>query len=349
MSSCVRVAFAMKRAGVIGLGLVGGSVAAGLAKAGWSVVGYDADPGVRAVARDRDLTSNLAASIADVIAAAPDVVIVAVPPEATIEILAGLATDRVVMDVAGVKAPVLAVTDHLTGFVGTHPMAGRETSGPAAASAALFRGASWVVVDGARPEADAVAVAVIEALGARVVRMSAAHHDAAVARISHLPQLVAGALLATAVDEGGALALAAGSFRDLTRVSGSQPIPWVEILRANAPAVLDSIGELKERLALVEAAILSDDDTLLGLLSQARTTRRSLGAPVAAVRVALADQPGEIARVGHALEVSEVDVRDIQMRHAPHGGGGVLTISVRPGEEGALSHALEDEGLLLVP
>jgi prephenate dehydrogenase len=339
----------MKRAAVIGLGLIGGSIAAGLSKSGWTVVGYDADIDVLRVAKERGLASVYSDSLDSLFDSTPDVVIVAVPPKATIEVLSDLHTETSVMDVAGVKAPVLAVTGHLPGFVGTHPMAGRETSGPTAASAALFRGASWVVVDGANPDSDRSVVSVIESLGGRVVRMSASDHDAAVARISHLPQLVAGALLATAMDEDGALALAAGSFRDLTRVGASQPIPWVEILQTNASAVLDSIGVLRERLALLEAAILSDDDSLLALLSDARKTRRSLGAPVAAVRVALADQPGEIAKVGHALEASEVDVRDIQMRHAPHGGGGVLTISVRPGEEGALSHALEDEGLLLVP
>jgi hypothetical protein len=67
------------------------------------------------------------------------------------------------------------------------------------------------------------------------------------------------------------------------------------------------------------------------------------------VRIALADQPGELARAGHAFEASGVDIRDIQMRHAPHGGGGVLTLSVRPGEEGALRLALEREGLLVIP
>jgi prephenate dehydrogenase len=339
----------MTRAGVIGLGLIGGSIAVGLSKSGWEVIGYDADPDVLGVARERNLATEFTTSVDDLMHRSPDVVIVAVPPKATIEILSELDTDTAVMDVAGVKAPIVSASSHLSGFVGTHPMAGRETSGPAAASAALFRGASWVVTDGATAGADERAVSVIESLGGRVVRMSAPDHDAAVARISHLPQLVAGALLSTAVDEEGSLELAAGSFRDLTRVGASQPIPWVEILQANAAAVLDSIGVLRERLALLEAAIVSDDDTLLVLLSEARQTRRSLGAPVAAVRVALADQPGEIAKVGHALEASEVDVRDIQMRHAPHGGGGVLAISVRPGEEAALSHALEDEGLLLVP
>jgi prephenate dehydrogenase len=344
-----RMEIEMKSAGIIGMGLIGGSIAAGLSRAGWTVVGYDADPDVLAVARHRGLASEYALAMDEVLDGSPDIVIVAVPPKATIEILAELRTDVPVMDVAGVKASVVASAKHLPGFVGTHPMAGRETSGPTAASAALFRGASWVVVDGADPIADVLAASVIESLGGRIVRMNASDHDAAVARISHLPQLVAGALLATAIDEDGALDLAAGSFRDLTRVGASQPMPWVEILQTNASAVLESIGVLRERLALLEAAIVSDDDTLLRLLSEARETRRSLGAPVAAVRVALADQPGEIAKVGHALETSEVDVRDIQMRHAPHGGGGVLTISVRPGEEGALAHALEDEGLLLVP
>lgn len=337
-----------KTAGVVGVGLIGGSIGAGLIAAGWTVVGYDADPDAVRVATDRSLVSQFVGTIDDMVAAAPDIVIVAAPPAATIEIVTRFDTDLPIMDVAGVKVPVVAAASHLPAFVGTHPMAGRETSGPSAASAALFRGASWVVVDGSDPTAEAAAVGVIEALGARVVRMSAEDHDSAVARISHLPQLVSGALLAAASDSAGAIDLAAGSFRDLTRVAASQPIPWVELLKANSNAVLDAIGSLKTRLALLEAALLSDDDSLLTLLATGRETRRMLGAPVAAVRIALADEPGEMAKVGHALETSKVDVRDIQMRHAPHGGGGVLTISVRTGEEGALAHALEDAGLLLV-
>ncbi len=73
-----------------------------------------------------------------------------------------------------------------------------------------------------------------------------------------------------------------------------------------------------------------------------------MSARAAVVRVALADQPGELAKVGHAFEATSVDVRDIQLRHAPHGGGGVLSISVRPGHADALTHALEAEGLLIV-
>jgi prephenate dehydrogenase len=338
----------MQSAGIIGLGLIGGSIGAGLVAAGWDVVGYDADAQVVDDATRLGLVTRFVGSIDDVVAETPDVIVVAVPPKATIECLHRLHTDLPVMDVAGVKGAVVASAIHLPGFVGTHPMAGRETSGPGAASGALFRGAAWVVTANESPDADALAVSVIETLGGDVIRMTPADHDAAVARISHLPQLVAGALLAGAGDTDNALELAAGSFRDLTRVGASQPLPWVELFRANSEAVLDAVGALKTRLSLLEAAILTEDDTLLGMLTRARDTRQSLGAPAAAVRVALADQPGEIARVGHALEESQVDVRDIQLRHAPHGGGGVLTISVRPGDEEPLKKSLTDVGLLLV-
>ncbi len=338
----------MASAGIIGLGLIGGSIGAGLRSAGWSVTGYDADDDVVTAARRLELADQFAGSIDSLVESAPDVVIVAVPPKATVECLHRLTTDLPVMDVAGVKVAIMAAAGHLTNFVGTHPMAGRETSGPGAASAALFRGASWVLVSDEPSDAVDVVRSVIADLGGIVVPMTAEDHDRAVARISHLPQLVAGALLSGAAETDGALDLAAGSFRDLTRVGASQPIPWVELFRANADAVLDAVGALRSQLSVLEAAILTDDDTLLAMLTHARETRQSLGAPEAAVRVALADQPGEIAKVGHALESSQVDVRDIQLRHAPHGGGGVLTISVRPGDEGPLTHALEDAGLLLV-
>jgi len=334
--------------GVIGIGLIGGSMALGLRKAGWHVVGYDPDDDVRTVARDRSIVDVVVESLEVVLDEDPDLIVVAAPPKATIEILSTIETGRPIMDVAGVKEPVVAAAQGLARFVATHPMAGRETSGPQAASAALFRGASWVVVEGADQEATKIVLRVIETLGARPITMTASGHDSAVASISHLPHLVAGALLSGAADTPEALELAAGSFRDLTRVGASQPLPWVELLKVNRRPVLDAIGMLRDRLATLEAAIVTDDDSLLSLLSAARHTRRSLGAPVAQVRVALADEPGELAKVGHAFEDSGVDIRDIQMRHAPYGGGGVLTVSVRPGEESALRDALVDAGLLLV-
>ncbi len=338
----------MPTAAVIGIGLIGGSIAAGLRSEGWQVVGHDAlaEHGERAVALG---LVDAAVSTIEEASDGADLVVVAAPPTATIEVLASLNTDVTVMDVASVKAPVLAVASHLPGFVGTHPMAGRETSGPEAASPALFNGASWVVLEESPTDRRVEVLDVVEALGARPLIMRAEDHDRAVARISHLPQVVASSLLGVAADDPHALGLAAGSFRDLTRVGASEPLTWVEILKANDDAVLDAIGALRGRLDLLESAISLPDDTLLTLLVGSRDTRRALGSPVAQVRVALADKPGELAKVGHAFEASGVDIRDIQMRHAPYGGGGVLTLAVRPGEEGALRHALEAEGFLIIP
>jgi len=336
-------------ASIIGVGLIGGSIAAGLKAAGWAVSGYDPEPEAGMLAVELGLIDRALSSIGEVTAESADLIVVAAPPTATIEVLASLHTSSVVMDVASVKSPVLEVAAHLPRFVGTHPMAGRETSGPRAASPALFQGATWVVTGSRDPDASRLVSSVIDVLGATEVSMTAEEHDRAVALISHVPHLVAGALLAAVEDDDHALDLAAGSFRDLTRVAASMPVPWVEILRSNDAAVLDAIGMLREKLATLEAAVVAEDDSLLGLLSRARSARQALGSPVAQVRIALADRPGELAKVGHAFEASGVDIRDIQMRHAPHGGGGVLTLSVRPGEEGSLVLALENEGLLVIP
>jgi len=335
--------------GIVGTGLIGGSVGLGLRKAGWRVVAFDPDPDVRTIAEERSVADTIVGSLEVLLARSLDLLVVAAPPKATIEIIANLTTSIPTMDVAGVKTPVVAAAPPDLRFVPTHPMAGREVSGPRAATASLFRGAAWVVVD-CDVDADAINVVseAITDLGARIVAMSAPDHDRAVAAVSHLPHIVAGALLSGASGTPEALELSAGSFRDLTRVGASMPIPWVEILKTNRGPMLDAIGLLRDRLSVIESAIVSQDDSLLRLLSEARDTRRSIGAQTAQVRVALADEPGELAKVGRAFENSSADIRDIQMRHAPYGGGGVLSVSVRPGEESALREALTEAGLLIV-
>jgi prephenate dehydrogenase len=327
--------------GIVGTGLIGGSIGLGLRKAGWRVTAFDPDPDVRAIAMDRAVANSMAESLEALVAAPLDLLVVAAPPKATIEIISNLSTSVPTMDVAGVKTPVVMAAPANLRFVATHPMAGRETSGPRAATASLFSGAA---------DADTVDVVsrAITDLGARIVAMSASEHDRAVAAVSHLPHIVAGALLSGASGTPEALELSAGSFRDLTRVGSSLPIPWVEILKTNRGPMLDAIGLLRDRLSEIESAIVSADDSLLQMLSEARDTRRSLGAQTAQIRVALADEPGELAKVGRAFASSSADIRDIQMRHAPYGGGGVLSVSVRPGEESALRHALEQAGLLVV-
>ena len=144
------------------------------------------------------------------------------------------------------------------------------------------------------------------------------------------------------------LSLAAGSFRDLTRVAGSDSKLWLDVLAANRDDVLNAVAALQSRLGMLADLLASDDVAGLGAhLDAAREVRRSLAARATAVRIALADQPGELAKVGAALSAANADVRDIQLRHAPYGGGGVLTISVRPGDAAALTDAILAAGLVL--
>lgn len=340
---------AVKRAGIVGTGLIGASVGLGLARAGWDVAGWDPDPDVLDQAAVVGAIARAVADLDDLLSPPPDVLVLAGPPRAVIEQVGSLATGGLVIDVAGVKAPVVAA-NRLPHFVGTHPMAGREVTGPSAASAGLFRGAVWVMVtDGADPADLDLVEAIVEELGGLPRRMTAADHDAAVAVISHLPQVLAATLATEAADRTRAVELAAGSFRDLTRVAASDPATWVQLLDANRGPVVETVRDFRDRLDRFTAAVEEGDlATVAEVLAAARQLRRDLAPAVVAVRVALADQPGELAKVGRGLESSAVDVRDLQLRHAPYGGGGVLTISVRPGESETLRAALEEQGLLVI-
>ncbi len=339
----------MSSAAISGTGLIGASIGLGLSRSGWEVTGWDPDRIVLDQARSIGAIQSTAASFAELVTAGTDVLVLAGPPRAVIEQVADLETDALVIDVAGVKSAVVEAA-RPGRFVGTHPMAGREVGGPQGASPALFRGATWVVVTDDAGAADLeLTEEILDLLGARAVRMTAAEHDAAVAMISHLPQVLAAALSNEAADRTKALDLAAGSFRDLTRVAASEPSLWVELLANNHVEVVAAIEDFRDRLAAVVSSLLDGDESAIrDFLARGQTVRRSLAPPVVAVRVALADKPGELARVGRAFGSSSIDVRDLQLRHAPHGGGGVLTVSVRPGEAETLRTALEDEGLLLM-
>ncbi len=339
----------MPAAAILGTGLIGGSVGLGLVAAGWEVSGWDPRPEHLAAAAERGAVHHRAESEAALLAMPADLAVLAGPAAAIASTLPRLQTDSLVTDVAGVKAPIAAAGRHLPHFVPGHPMAGREVSGPGAASATLFQGAAWVLVSDHAAPGDLDRMAdVVATLGARPLVMTAADHDAAAATVSHLPQVLAAALLRSAAESGGALELASGSFRDLTRVAASDPQSWAELLVGNRSQVAERLRRFAARLdswaAAVEAA---DVAALTEALASARDTRAALVPAVDAVRVALADRPGELARVGHALETSGVDVRDIQLRHSPHGGGGILSIFVRPADTGTLEAALVAEGLLV--
>lgn len=327
---------------IFGTGLLGASVGLALRSRGWLVRGWDPNPDALEEALGRGaLESPLEAPTT----AEADLIVLAAPPDAIAETLRTMDTDTLVTDIAGVKLPIVAAATHLTHFVGGHPMAGGETSGASLASSSLFHGATWVLTADRADEDDLEKMrGIVSSFGANPVVLTAEEHDAAVARVSHLPHVLAAALMRLADEDPATLGLAGGGFRDLTRIAAADSSWWAEVLAANAEQVGDSIDELQQTLDSWKEIIASGGGALAERLESARRARLGLGEHHTQVRVILLDRPGEIARVGHALETSRVDVRDFQLRHGEHGGGGVLTISVRGDGKAALTKALADEG-----
>jgi prephenate dehydrogenase len=263
---------------VIGLGLIGGSLLRALAGHGHRVMGYDADPATRATVRTAAARTpsaarwQVAGAVRDAVPGA-DLVVVAVPLPAVDGVLAELVAagyTGLVTDVTSVKGPVADLVERrlrrgharLAGFVGGHPMAGRETSGFAAADPELFNGCAWVLCLEAESTAPAdwlTLADLVTGVGARVVPTTAAEHDAAVAAVSHVPHLLAAALAATAATEPLAATLAAGSFRDGTRVAASPPDLIAAMCGGNAPAVRPVLDAVLAALDAARGALDADD------------------------------------------------------------------------------------------
>jgi prephenate dehydrogenase len=231
---------------VVGLGQLGGSLAAALVGAGRTVTGWDTDADARAAAAARGVTISRELS---------GVVVLATPIPVLATALDDLevAPDATVTDLGSVKVPVLAALGDRFGtrFVGGHPMCGTERSGHTATDPELFRGARWAVClePGTELPRWLRVAEVALAAGASVVPVTAAEHDAAVAAISHVPHLLAAALAAAAADAGPlALALAAGSFASGTRVMGSDPAFVTAMVEGNAAPTAAALAAVRAQL-----------------------------------------------------------------------------------------------------
>jgi prephenate dehydrogenase len=253
--------------GIVGLGQLGGSLAAALASAGRPVSGWDTDPDARdaAAARGVQITAELSG-----------VVVLAVPLPALATALDELTVDpdATITDVGSVKVPVLDAlgTAYGSRFVGGHPMAGTERSGHAATDPALFSGARWAVcLDPGTDLSRWLRVAEVAlAVGAEVVPVTSVEHDDAVAAVSHVPHLLAAALAAAAAQAGPlALGLAAGSFRDGTRVAGSDPANVAAMVEGNAGPTAAALAHVEQQLTRPWAELVAD-----GHAVRARTAGR---------------------------------------------------------------------------
>jgi prephenate dehydrogenase len=243
--------------GIAGIGLIGGSLALAARAAGWTTVGLDRDPAALHAARTGGALDGIAADGAE-LAARCDAVAIAVPVDATIAFLretAVLGDVPLVFDVASVKVPIAAAARGLAHFVASHPLAGREVGGFAAADRDLFAGRSWVVDGGAEPAARERLEALIASVGAIPVNLSPADHDRLVAMTSHLPQALSVALGARLAACGAAdpraWAVCGPGIRSMLRLARSPAALWEPIAAANAGPLA---AELRTLAGLLTAA-----------------------------------------------------------------------------------------------
>ena len=298
--------------------------------------------------------------------AEPALVVVAVPPAVTAAVVADALRGfpgAVVTDVASVKVPIhralVAAGVDASRYVGGHPMAGREVSGPAAARADLIDDRPWVITP--HPAADEAAVDAVQelALAARAlpILMPAAEHDRAVAVVSHTPQILSSLLAARLLDSSDTVVSIAGQgLRDMTRIAASDPDLWVEILSANATPVAAVLGALRADLDSLLHALGSIDqggeDVLVEALRRGNAGRDRVpgkhGArpsPTAVVPVAVPDQPGELGRLFAAVAEAGYSVEDVRIEHVLGRPTGVVEITVGEVSAVPLAHGAGCPGL----
>ena len=341
---------AARRANVVGTGLIGGSVALALREQGWVVAGVDQDPSRSARA--------LELGVVDRVGAEPgaDLTFVAVPVGASVPLIrSALEAGGVVTDVGSVKASVVAGIDDPR-FVGGHPMAGSEALGVEGARADLFDGATWVLTPtiSTDPGAHALVHAVVRSFGAEVVTLDPAEHDHLVATVSHVPHLTAATLMSLAAgraeEHAVLLRLAAGGFRDMTRIAAGDPAIWLDICSDNAPAIVDVLDELVAGLTEMRRVVAEGDRTALdATLRVAQAARRNLpdhrpAEELAEVRVAIPDRPGELAAATTLASELGVNVHDIEVAHVAGEGRGQLILVVDALRATDLTEALARRG-----
>jgi len=339
---------------VIGTGLLGTSVALACRRAGLEVLLSD-------LSADHVRTaSGLGAGRPREAGDRPQLVVVAVPPALLGEVIASAlaASGAVVTDVGSVKGAPLAAVRGVPGaerYVGGHPMAGNERSGPLAASATLFDGRPWAVTPHAvsSPESVALVTELAELCGAVVVRMDPHEHDRAVARISHLPHLMS---VLTASRLAGApeseLTLSGQGVRDVTRVAAGDPALYAQIVAGNSDAVLGLLGEVREQLdGLIAALESGDSGAVSALLRRGVEGTRAIpgkhggaATPAGSVFVVVPDEPGNLARLFSDAGESGVNIEDVRIDHDPGRQVGVVELLVSAGLADGFAAALESRG-----
>lgn len=325
-----------KRAQIIGTGLIGGSVGLALRAQGWHVTGTDAETGTAAKAVE------IGALDVEGVDSEADLTVIATPVGSIPE-LAKAALDRgtgVVTDVGSTKREICSLVDDPR-FVGGHPMAGSEQDGITGAKANLFEGAMWVLTPTTHTDEKAFAMvrSAVRIMGAETIALEPGVHDEMVAQVSHVPHLTAATLMCLADDSSiehrALLRLAAGGFRDMTRISAGRASIWPDICIANRSAIVDSLGRLIGALSDVRDHVeANDSNKLLELLERARDARINLPTGFGAAKdvveltIPIPDRPGEIAAIANLAAELDVNIFDLELSHSGEGRKGMMTLMV---------------------
>ncbi len=348
------------RIAVLGVGLIGGSIGlAARSRADAQVIGYDRDDAVCARALELGAIGSGAASVAEAVADA-EVVFVATPlstiAETVTSALDGAGPDCVVSDVGSTKRPLEAAGADER-FIGGHPLAGAETAGVEHAREELFDGATWYLT----PARGSTAGVLYERLhrllctiGARPTAIDPLTHDRLMACVSHLPHVLANALVEQAAtltaDEGAQRLPAVGpSFRDATRVAGANTGIWTDIYMSNRDALVEGIDELLLRLQEVRSWLAEGDAPTLGQWNdRARAARQELlgaglvGGPVQELRASVPNRPGVIAEIALALGRDGVNIADMALSPSQDNRQGVIALWIRGDEDVGRAQELID-------
>lgn len=330
------------RIAVVGVGLIGGSIAlAARERLGATVSGFDPDQEALGEAMSREILDEAAGDLAGALRGA-EAAFVAAPvgalPATVAAVLADSEADCVVSDVGSTKRAIVSTVDDPR-FVGGHPLAGAETSGAAHARADLFEGATWYLT----PVATTSGLLyerlhrVLRGLGARPVAIDPETHDGILAAVSHLPHVLANALVGQAIQalaRGGERLPATGpSFRDATRVAGASTAIWADIYMSNADALIDQIDGVVAGLEQVREALRSADSTWIrswndrAAAERARLIEAQLGAaPLLEMRASVPNRPGVVAQLALELGRAGVNIVDLAVHPAPDMTEGVIAL-----------------------
>jgi len=336
---------------IVGSGLIGTSIGLGLVQRGIAVEMVDSDSLAQSLAKDL---------IGGVVVVDPELVIFALPTSGLSHVIQGeiaINPQSTFMDVGSVKNEVVVQVETIAGlstrFLPTHPMAGREIGGAGSARADLFQGRSWILTPEAdcSPESKSLVLELISILGATPIELSAQDHDAAVAKISHLPQiaasLVAKQLIGTPTEW---MELAGQGLRDTTRIAGSDEKLWKDIIHSNRAEISELLISLQNDLTqMIES--LDDPVKIAELIAAGRDGKAMIpgkhggkAREYSFLPIVIDDKPGQLGAIFNECAAMQVNVEDLNIEHSPGQLSALITLSLSAADAEKLSSHLSSIG-----